>query len=245
MIRFYSPDIESAGNLPVQESGHCIRVLRHRVGDEIDVVDGKGCVYHCRITDADPRCVGVEVMAKQAEPSHWHRRITLAVAPTKNADRMEWLAEKVTEMGIDRLVLLRCEHSERKAMKTDRLQRVMLSAMKQSLKATLPDLIGPVSFAEFLESVKKEDCKWIAHCEEDKPRESLLNHLPRQQQDIVILIGPEGDFSPSEIEEALQKGFTPVTMGRSRLRTETAALFAVAALHAASCEDFACKNNDV
>ncbi len=234
MIRFYAPDIESDNILPGEESSHCARVLRHREGDVIEVVDGKGNVFSCLITDANPHKVKVEIAEKKEEPPHWQRNITLAVAPTKNADRMEWLAEKVTEMGIDRLVLLRCDHSERKGMKTDRLKRVMTSAMKQSLKATLPLLDGPMEFSDFISSIKGDSCKWIAHCEPDKPRELLKQHLPAMYEDVVILIGPEGDFSPEEIEKALEAGFQPVTLGKSRLRTETAAMFAVAALHAAT-----------
>lgn len=234
MIRFYAPDIMTTGELPPDESGHCVRVLRRRVGDDVEVVDGKGYAYTCRIIDDNPRRVRLQIMDRRSESTHWGRHITLAVAPTKNTDRMEWLAEKVTEMGIDRLVLLRCEHSERKIMKTERLQRVMVSAMKQSLKAQLPEMTGPVDFNEYIGSLPEGTCRWIAHCEVGMPRGILMENLPASGQDIVILIGPEGDFSPAEISKALDCGFRPVTMGKSRLRTETAALFAIAALHAAS-----------
>lgn len=231
MIRFYAPEIETEGCLPVDESSHCARVLRRREGDEVEVVDGKGSAYTCRITDANPRRVAVEVLEKRPEPPHWGRKITLAVAPTKNADRMEWLAEKVVEMGIDRLVLLRTEHSERKALKTDRLRRVMVSAMKQSLKATLPELTELTDFRDFLAASDPKALKLIAHCEADKPRVPIAARIPAPGQDVTVLIGPEGDFSSEEISSALAAGFTPVTMGQSRLRTETAAMFAIAALH--------------
>lgn len=232
MIRFYAPDIEATGELPSDESTHCARVLRHRAGDEVYVVDGKGSVFTCRVTDDNPRRVKVEIISKYQELPHWGRNITLAVAPTKNADRMEWLVEKATEMGVDRVVLLRCEHSERRVLKTDRLKRVMAGAMKQSLKAQLPIIEGPVDINSFITSLPADSCRWIAHCESDRERHALMGNMPMPGQDVVILIGPEGDFSPQEIDLALQYGFTPVTMGASRLRTETAAMFALAALHA-------------
>lgn len=231
MIRFYAPDIETEGCLPADESSHCARVLRRHEGDEVEVVDGKGFAYTCRIADANPRRVALEVVGKRSELPHWGRKITLAVAPTKNADRMEWLAEKVVEMGIDRLVLLRTEHSERKVLKTDRLRRVMVSAMKQSLKATLPELSELTDFSDFLAFPDSSALQLIAHCEDDKPRVPIASRVPAPGQDVVVLIGPEGDFSPEEIAAALEAGFVPVTMGRSRLRTETAAIFAIAALH--------------
>lgn len=237
MIRFYAPEITTDATLPPDESGHCVRVLRRTVGDIVEVVDGNGYSYSCRITDANPHRVRLEILERQEEKPHWGRKIILAVAPTKNADRMEWLAEKAVEMGIDALVLLRCEHSERKSMRTERLRRVMVSAMKQSLKATLPEITEPVDFKSFIESLQNRDSsekRLIAHCEADKPRENLRDHLPADGQDVVILIGPEGDFAPAEIEQALEAGFQPVTMGQSRLRTETAAMFAVAAIHAST-----------
>lgn len=237
MIRFYAPDIERELCLPPDESSHCARVLRRREGDEIEVVDGKGFVYTCQITDANPRRVALEILTKRHEPPHWQRKITLAVAPTKNADRMEWLAEKVTEMGFDRLVLLRTEHSERKTMKTERLRRVMTSAMKQSLKATLPEVTEPIPFEDFIRSSSADEDKLIAHCEADKPRVAITDRMPLAQQDVKVLIGPEGDFSPAEIEMALKAGFRPVSLGNSRLRTETAAMFAIAAIHAC-CDKF-------
>lgn len=231
MIRFYAPEIESELCLPPDESLHCVRVLRHRAGDRIDVVDGKGNAFSCVVTEANPRRVAVEIQKKIVEPPHWGRNITLAVAPTKNGDRMEWLAEKATEMGIDRLVLLRTEHSERKVMKVERLRRVMVSAMKQSLKATLPEVVGPVGIDDFIADADPLALKLVAHCEEDKPRVSISARMPTPGQDVVVMIGPEGDFSSREIAVAISSGFEPVTMGRSRLRTETAAMFAIAAIH--------------
>lgn len=232
MIRFYSENIADVKALSSEDSAHCVRVLRKQCGQTIDVVDGKGNVYTCIITDANPRNVKVEITGSRKEPVHWNKKITLAVAPTKNADRMEWLAEKATEMGIDNLVLLRTEHSERKQMKTDRLRRVMISAMKQSLKAVLPTIEGPKDFTAFIDETDPKSNLLIAHCEKDKPRMPLLSRADSLDQDIVIMIGPEGDFSETEIKKALESGFKPITLGQSRLRTETAAMFAIAAIHA-------------
>lgn len=231
MIRFYSPDILTTGKLPEDESGHCVRVLRMRAGAEIETVDGAGNAYTCIMTDANPRGVSLEVTARRQEPRQWNGRLTLAVAPTKNADRMEWLVEKVVEMGVDRIVLLRCEHSERKVMKPDRLTRIMVSAMKQSLKATLPVLRGPVPFSEFMaETAESDACKVFGYCSPSVPRRDFGN-VYTPGSDLVVMVGPEGDFSPVEVVKAMEAGFVPVTLGKSRLRTETAALYSVAAFH--------------
>lgn len=231
MIRFYSPDIRESGKLPEDESAHCARVLRLRDGAEICTVDGEGHSYRCRITDSNPKGVKVEILETVDEPKVWTGRLILAVAPTKNSDRMEWLAEKVTEMGVDEIVLLRCEHSERKVQKLDRLRRIMVSAMKQSLKAIMPGLRGPVDFNDFLEDVADNDgCKVFGYCSDSVGRQDF-GDVYRKGDDLVVMIGPEGDFSPAEVKKAMQKGFEPVTFGRSRLRTETAALYATAAYH--------------
>lgn len=231
MIRFYSPDIQQTGRLPEDESSHCVRVLRMREGADIETVDGAGNSYSCVVTDANPRGVYVEITERRTEPKQWNGRIVLAVAPTKNADRMEWLVEKVTEMGVDEIVLLRCEHSERKVMKTDRLQRIMVSAMKQSLKAQLPVLRGPVDFKEFMtETAGSDACKVFGYCAASVPRRDF-GQVFMAGSDLTVMIGPEGDFSPAEVEQAMSMGYLPVTFGKSRLRTETAALYAVAAFH--------------
>lgn len=231
MIRFYSPDILQTGKLPEDESGHCVRVLRMRQGAEIETVDGVGNSYSCVITDANPRGLSVDITVQRPEPKQWSGRLVLAVAPTKNADRMEWLVEKVTEMGVDEIVLLRCEHSERKMMKPDRLQRIMVSAMKQSLKATLPELRGPVDFKDFMaETAGGTGCKVFGYCSPSVPRRDF-GQVYTPGSDLTVLIGPEGDFSPAEVGQAMATGYVPVTFGKSRLRTETAALYAVAAFH--------------
>lgn len=231
MIRFYSPDIELTGKLAADESVHCCRVLRLREGAEINVVDGKGFAYKARITDADPKGVSVEIIEHWREEKEWGKSLTLAVAPTKNADRMEWLVEKAVEMGVDEIVLLKCEHSERKVMRLDRLEKIMISAMKQSLKSTLPKLNGPVEINDFIESLKDVDAlKVMGYCSRETER-CEFNRLYKGDHDLIVMIGPEGDFSPSEVNSAMAAGFIPVTFGSSRLRTETAGLYAVAAFH--------------
>ena len=231
MIQFYAPDIAVSGELPADEAAHCLRVLRHEVGDEIQVVDGHGGIYRCRIAEISRKGVRTEVLQHHEVRPHWGRKITLAVAPTKNADRMEWLMEKAVEMGVDRVTLLRCARSERREMRGERLRRIMVSAMKQSLKATLPQLEGPVDFMKFIESLEgRKASLYVAHCAPELPRRPLVCE-PMDAPEIVMLIGPEGDFSPAEIEAALNAGFLAVSLGESRLRTETAALFSLAAIH--------------
>ncbi|MDE5869984.1 MAG: RNA methyltransferase, partial [Muribaculaceae bacterium] len=159
----------------------------------------------------------------------WKERIILAVAPTKNIDRIEWMLEKVVEIGVDEIVLLNCEHSERKKINEERLQKIIVSAMKQSLKATLPVFCGLLSFKDFI-SQKGEGLRYMGYCDEKTERKEFAKEYPGNK-DVTILIGPEGDFSPKEVSEALEAGFIPVTFGESRLRTETAALFAVSAIH--------------
>lgn len=208
-----------------------------RAGDSLVAVDGKGSRFNCVVTKAVASGVEVEVLDEEKVASSWRGKIVLAVAPTKNSDRMEWLVEKCVEMGIDEIVLLECAHSERRRMKTERLERIMVSAMKQSLKAILPELRGPVAFADFIAEEHRGE-KFVAWCGLDAEKKSFCaEHSP--EADVTILIGPEGDFSPAEVEEAQRRGFVPVSLGESRLRTETAAMFAVAAVHAVNqtCEN--------
>lgn len=237
MIQFYGPRVAVAGELPPEEAAHCIRVLRHQPGDEITVVDGHGKRYVCRIIAISKKSVNVSILSTEEVPAHWGAPITLAIAPTKNVDRMEWLVEKAVEMGVDRIVLLECERSERRHMRTERLEKIMVSAMKQSLKATLPELSGPVALGEFLkEKADKEELRFVAHCDADSLRENLstaMGELGSALHDtpVTILIGPEGDFSPMEIKKAIGCSYRPVSLGDSRLRTETAAMFSLAAVH--------------
>ena len=219
--------------LDAEESGHCVKVLRHRVGDEIHVIDGAGTKYTCRLTDDNPR--GAEAEVLQAEPgwgSHPYR-LTVGCCPTKNNERFEWFVEKATELGVDVIAPLIGERSERKVYKTERAHRIALSATKQSLKSALPDIAEPESVHAFL-STPREGLKLIAYCfeEEDAPRISIRQALSEYQgNEITVLIGPEGDFSPKEARLALANGYLPIHLGASRLRTETAALTAVEAVY--------------
>lgn len=229
MIQFYAPDIAETFSLPEDEAKHCVRVLRHKIGDVIEVIDGKGKRYHCRITDDNPRRMAVEIVDSVDEPLSWETFITIAVAPTKNMDRMEWLVEKLTEIGINRFVPLLCRHSERKELKIDRLQRIAVSAMKQSLKATLP-IIEPITpFNAFVQNDNSE-ARFIAYCDSTIPR-LLLAKEYKSSKSVTILIGPEGDFDIEEIKMALECGMKPITLGDNRLRTETAALTACDTIH--------------
>jgi 16S rRNA (uracil1498-N3)-methyltransferase len=229
MIRFYAPDIEVTRTLPESDSGHCIRVLRHSAGDCIEVVDGYGNLLRCEIVDPNPKKVVVEIVEKIQLPKEWDVNITLAVAPTKNMDRMEWLAEKAVEMGIDEFITLRCDRSERKVVKRDRLEKIMVSAMKQSLKARLPKLSDMLTFKEFM-SRDTSDTKVMGYCDSSFPLKTLAREY-KSGNDVIILIGPEGDFSPEEVKLAVSSGYVPMTFGPTRLRTETAALAAVETIH--------------
>lgn len=229
MIQFYAPDIESTHSLPADESGHCCRVLRKSVGDVIQVVDGKGYCYECSILVANPKCVEVEITGKHKQESYWYSQLTIAVAPTKNSDRMEWFVEKAVEMGVNRIVFLQCERSERRRYNIERLQRIAVSAMKQSLKATLPEICEMVSFKDFMQSELPEQ-RLMAYCG-DKCERKDFSAVYKSGEDCVILIGPEGDFSPTEVDMAVKAGFIGVTFGKCRLRTETAALYGIAAVH--------------
>lgn len=236
MQLFYSKDISSSGfcTLDAEESRHVVRVLRMREGDTINVTDGMGHLYQCRIVQADDRACVVEVVGNSSNQAIKQPSIHLAVAPTKNPARMEWLVEKAVEIGVGEITLLQCDHSERSFLKTDRLERLALSAMKQSLHLTLSPINPAVTLRDFITQAIKQSgnqaIKLIAHCEADKPRTPIAAAL-QPGSDAVVLIGPEGDFSEEEIAMALDAGFQPVSLGPSRLRTETAALYAVTAFN--------------
>ena len=236
MELFYSRDIEGGiCRLDQDESGHCIKVLRHRAGDEISVIDGCGTLYRCRITTDSPK--GVEAMVISSEEgwgSHPYR-LHMAVCPTKNNDRYEWFAEKACEIGIDEVSPVIGEHSERRVFKTSRIEKILVSAAKQSLKGAVPTVNEPVSVKEFIKvHAESSALKLIAYCFEDEntPRRSIKDVIAgNESEEIIILIGPEGDFSVAEAELAMANGFIPVHLGDSRLRTETAALAAVSAVY--------------
>lgn len=235
MELFYSRDIDGGiCRLDKDESGHCAKVLRHRCGDEIAVIDGYGTLYRCRITCDNPK--GVEAMVLSSEES-WGGHpysLHLAVCPTKNNDRYEWFAEKACEVGVDMISPIIGEHSERRIFKTARLEKILVSAAKQSLKAAVPVVNEPVSVKEFIRGQEGQALKMIAYCFEDEsvPRRSIKEVLEGYEgTEILVMIGPEGDFSKEEAQMALEAGFIPVHLGASRLRTETAAVTAAEAAY--------------
>ncbi len=230
MIQFYSPDISETLLLTESDSAHCCRVLRMKEGDEIVVVDGKGNRYNCVILEAHPKRTSVEILSSETMAREWGVNITLAVAPTKHSDRMEWMIEKAVEIGIDRVVPVRCQRSERKVLKTERLEKVMVSAMKQSLKAHLPEIDEVTDLKTFLASFPGGVQKYMGYCDSSFPRREFVKEF-QPGKDVVLLIGPEGDFTPEEVQYAVDNGFLPVTFGNTRLRTETAALYGVTAVH--------------
>lgn len=220
---FYTPDIQKSQELPEEEAAHALRVLRLQPGDEVMLTDGTGNFYRARIgLAAHKRCL-VDILATEPQAPLWTGHLHIALAPTKNMDRTEWFAEKATEIGFDELTFLNCRYSERKVIKTDRIQKILVSAIKQSLKARLPRLNEMTDLKTFI-ARPFEGQKFIAHCHEgEKP---LLKDLVRKGEDAVVMIGPEGDFSEEEVRMALEAGFQSISLGRSRLRTETAALVA-------------------
>lgn len=230
MIQFFAPDIEATLTLPESDSQHCIKVLRKSVGDLIEAVDGKGNRFTCRITEPHQKRTRVEIVEKTAVPPYWPGKFHLGVAPTKHMDRMEWMVEKVTEAGIDSITPLLCRWSERKEIKAERLEKIAVSAMKQSLKAALPVVNPMTPFKKFVEQTAGVPQRFIAYCDPSIPRR-LLSKEFKPGTDAVLIIGPEGDFSPEEIKLALDEGFIPVSLGDARLRTETAALLGVHTLH--------------
>jgi 16S rRNA (uracil1498-N3)-methyltransferase len=222
MHLFYTPDIVSETYvLNEEESKHCIRVLRLQSGDRVVLVDGKGGFYQAEIIDPHPKKTILKIVAIQLEYAKRNHYLHVAVAPTKNIERIEWFLEKATEIGIDEISFIICDRSERKEVKIDRLTKVVTSAVKQSLKAYHPKLNEAIYFKNFIRQAQTSQ-KFIAHCVHDDKKE-LKDHL-QLYADCIILVGPEGDFTPNEITLAIDYGFVPITLGNSRLRTETAAL---------------------
>ena len=237
MELFYAYEVSGRYcRLDAEESGHCVRVLRHRAGDPVDVIDGQGTLYHCRLTEDSPKGAEAEILSEEKDWGALPYHLTIGCCPTKNNDRFEWFVEKATELGVDRIVPLIGEHSERKVYKTDRARRIALSAAKQSLKARIPEIAEPMSVKEFIvmPASDRASLKLIAYCfeEESVPRTSIKDALNASgARDITILIGPEGDFSVEEAALALENGYRPIHLGPSRLRTETAAVTAVEAVY--------------
>lgn len=221
---FYTPDIIEKQVLPEEEAAHAIRVLRLSEGDPVLLTDGKGFFYEAIIIKAHPKHCEVAIQETIKQEPLWQTDLHIAVAPTKNMDRMEWFVEKATEIGLDSMTCLHCRYSERKEIKTNRLEKIMVSAIKQSQKAYLPKLEGMTSFREFIKQ-PYDGRKFIAHC--GSGERTLLKETYQIGQNARIVIGPEGDFSPEEVALAIEQGYEPISLGESRLRTETAALVAV------------------
>lgn len=241
---FYAPEIEEKGELPHEEAHHAVKVLRHQEGDEILICDGMGYFYRATIALATQKRCTVHLLQKKEEHKCWNGNISIAIAPTKNMDRLEWFTEKATEIGVDRFNFLNCMNSERRILKEERIEKTIVAAMKQSRKATKPQLFPLIDFKQFIQQ-EFIGQKFIAHCyslaeiatgkaivsedfnlplTKEKPS---LNQLVDPMGDTLVLIGPEGDFSIEEVRLAEQAGFQSISLGKSRLRTETAALVAV------------------
>jgi len=223
MQLFFIENPESEIVLSKEESKHATKVLRKKEGDILNFTDGKGGFYRAEITVADTKNCKLQIISSEQKPKQHNYHLHIAIAPTKNMDRYEWFLEKATEIGIDEITPIICEHSERKVIKTERCNRILLSAMKQSLKFHLPKLNEAMPLKEFLKQ-DFEGHKYIAHCEDEEKTELRKEEKANKT---TVLIGPEGDFSTSEIQIALQNQFKSVNLGTSRLRTETAGIVAV------------------
>lgn len=230
---FYTPDIMNNPELPEEEAGHCLRVLRLNIGDEILLTDGNGYFYKAAISSATGKRCQVRIIEKIYQEPLWKGHLHIVMAPTKMMDRIEWFAEKATEIGIDELTFLNCRYSERKVIKTERIEKIVVSAVKQSLKARKPVINEMTDFEKFLQTDFKGD-KFIAHC--NVGEKILLKDAITPGNDALVLIGPEGDFSKEEVEKAIERGFKPISLGKSRLRTETAALVAVHTMNLLNAE---------
>ena len=225
---FYVPDAAQQTELPAEECTHAIRVLRLKVGDELFLMDGVGNDYRAQVTEAGSHRCGYEIVETLPQQRPWTGSVHLAIAPTKLMDRMEWMTEKITEIGIDELSFLDCQFSERRIVKLPRIGKIVISAVKQSHKAWMPVLNEMTSFKTFIRQ-PREGRKYIAHCYEEIPRTYLFDELRKTsaEADATVLIGPEGDFSVDEVRQAIEAGYVSVHLGTSRLRTETAGLSAV------------------
>ncbi len=224
MQLFYIPEIKNnAAILDPVESKHAVKVLRLTNGSNLEIVDGKGGFYEAEIADANPKKCRLKIRNSTQNFGKRNFRLHVAIAPTKNNDRLEWFLEKATEIGIDEITPLITKHSERKTVNLERMEKKMISAMKQSLKAYLPKLNEAVAFNQLIASASEQE-KFIAHCYEgNKPH---LKSVVNKSTGVLVLIGPEGDFSRDEIELAGEKGFTGISLGNARLRTETAGIVA-------------------
>lgn len=225
---FFVPDAVKQNELPSEEAMHATRVLRLKEGDEIFLMDGCGSYFRAQITVSSSHHCCYEILEQQPQQPQWEGHLHLAIAPTKMIERIEWLVEKATEVGIDEISFLNCAFSERKIVKLPRLDKIAVSAVKQSHKAWKPVLNDMETFKTFI-SKPRQGRKYIANCYEEVPRVNLFDELckPTEEKDVTVLIGPEGDFSIDEVKQAVANGYQSVDLGKSRLRTETAGLSAV------------------
>ncbi len=229
MQLFFDPDFKANNfSLNTEESKHCIKVLRHKAGDIIHILDGKGTIYEGAIENANPKACEVKI-TKETYQEKRPYNIKIAVAPTKNMDRFEWILEKATEIGIDEIIPIICDHSERKIIKPERLEKIIVSATKQSLKSYKPKLNTLITFQKLIQQIPETNQAFIAHCYPSEKQ--LLKNAYSPQNTVWILIGPEGDFSEEEVKNALNKGLKAISLGKERLRTETAAIVACATIN--------------
>ena len=231
---FYVPNASTATELPHEEAMHVMRVLRLKAGDEIMLMDGVGGFYRATITLTHTHHCKYEILESLPQEPQWQGHVHLAIAPTKMMERIEWLTEKATEVCIDELSFLNCQFSERRLVKCERIDKIAISATKQSHKAWKPIINEITSFESFIKT-HSEGRRYIAHCYEEVPRTNLFDELrkPSNTLDALVLVGPEGDFSIREVQLAVEAGFVSVDLGKSRLRTETAGLAAVMMMHLA------------
>lgn len=226
MQLFYSTLIdEQYITLTEEESAHAIKVLRKQVGDRLNIIDGKGTLYSAEITECNKRACQLRIVSKISDYGTRPYKLHIAIAPTKSIDRYEWFLEKSTELGCDIFTPLECMHSERRIVKNERGAKIVIGAVKQSLKAAVPQVDSMTPFKKFMESDFEGYKKFIAHCD-DSSEKRLLRDVVEKGDNVVILIGPEGDFSHEEVAMAKEKGFLEVSLGESRLRSETAGVFA-------------------
>ena len=224
MFQFYAPEILKDSTLPEEESHHAVKVLRLQAGDSIVVMDGRGKMYHATIAVAHQKHCIVNSLQEIHGTKTRDYYLHVAIAPTKNLDRLEWFVEKASEIGIDEISPIFCTYSERKVLKTERIEKILISAMKQSMQPDLTKLNEPCSFSDFMKRIEGEvGQKFIAHCHDTE--KVMLAKAIEPRAHITVMIGPEGDFSTDEVERALKAGFTAVTLGDMRLRVETAALY--------------------
>ena len=225
---FYVPDAAQVNELPADEAMHAMRVLRLKGGDELFLMDGVGNFYRAQVTIAATHHCYYEILEVLPQERQWKGHFHLAIAPTKMMDRMEWMVEKATEVGVDEISFLNCAFSERRVVKNPRIEKIIVSAMKQSHKAWKPVLNEMSTFAHFIEQ-PRAGVKYIAHCYDEIPRVNLFDELRKtpDETEMTVLIGPEGDFSIDEVRQAVDHGYQSVRLGTSRLRTETAGLSAV------------------